>query len=1315
MPVVPQESDSCRKNLLTEVAGYLNFSSGASDPKFLCNLNRLFRSCESNAAADGDPLRDLSELILSTLQELRASSPAFADTEQATRTLQLLAEFRNRYREFHRDLLWHRSDAELWRPFFVGRALEAILAQGPPWGETKRIIDAARDRFDDYIGYRPIAVVESQQDIQPYRREWVRPIPLYVAGAGVGAGPYEELISLTYDILRKTDPTLLREAWFDPDLMDELAFDPRAYDFDHPVNKRPNYHFGQWDPNTIDNRGFYRRFVLQPLVLEALLSRVEHASGADASRGELLFEAAAVLAGTMLMASGTSGNGPGCHGSEVTLSSLLPHIARYRDRFYEELLGHASDSHGERLRSEAKRMRQPFGGARQHLNQELARRRATQLQHVHLAQLYARMGFPDAALKQARTVRVTSARMLCHIYCRMTAGHHAIDNRQLELVAIYLPEIEDLLNRGIECGAFVDPWNIIGFGGNFSLFPALENTVHDYRVDDLIMLVEQILDLCSRAWTEAAAIDEASLEEKFSSTLSRLSEWWDKYASASVGGIKRLVAKDVQISTNLVAGALNAWHKAGAAAGDIRFWRMFVDQFDSPKAFQLVIEALLDKGDLVSSMALMMQWISQSELTPLEDGDASFHPLAIRWLRLVEARQLEKGENQWPLVTKFFMHLEANAEGYWRVPDFELGFAEEEAEFDDDDDNFDEEDELDNLFSAAYEDVVFRDSTDDGIDSSIYESGEETDYELEEEAERLSDRLTFLNTLARLWKHAAVAWEASPDKAENRHDHLVEWQQTATRNYVQLVQLLETVHRHRIPAPSGTHDSMVEYDRCRTVKDSLLEKIISLCVDMSDAARLLRAAAGAHEKPTADSAEATPIEHTMEILRAILSGDVRSVRKHWSVFLRSLTEQELLYIPLARGGSPRRIVKARALHHLIHDLLGWLPRLGLVRETCQLLDTAQAMESEHPVGAGAVTEYDRLFETGYQALVRCLVASADAWDESLPEPGDIRPSDNLLVEALQELTEAQLHRWLRHSRTVRLSVVEKLADETEWDRFVAFTERYGSDLFTQKFLSLGNLRAILHQGVGVWLSNLEQIDDSETLRIVEEIGKNISRAEASELLTIAIEAVVENYREYRDYNATTTQSDSGELLYTFVDFVRLRTAYDRVSWNLKPVFLAHEILIRQNRPAAAELWQRAVADRTAEQADLHQQAFADLCEVYGMRLPTVAERLAERFTRPLAIDRVRALVAAAIKSAGKENDGVPFAALETEIESLLQEPPGAGLDVPDWIAALEDEVTTLRHERRHQQPADGLLQRIAQVQLDWDDLQRQLADDCPKD
>ena len=125
----------------------------------------------------------------------------------------------------------------------------------------------------------------------------------------------------------------------------------------------------------------------------------------------------------------------------------------------------------------------------------------------------------------------------------------------------------------------------------------------------------------------------------FSAALERLAAWWDKYATASVSGVKRLVGKEIEVSTNLVAGALAAWHKAGAAAGDVKFWRMFVDQFDSPKAFQLVVEALLERGDQVASMALMLQWVSQVDRTPLEDGDASFHPLALRWLRAVEEQR----------------------------------------------------------------------------------------------------------------------------------------------------------------------------------------------------------------------------------------------------------------------------------------------------------------------------------------------------------------------------------------------------------------------------------------------------------------------------------------------------------------------------------------------------------------------------------------------------------------------------------------------------------------------------------------------------
>ena len=42
-----------------------------------------------------------------------------------------------------------------------------------------------------------------------------------------------------------------------------------------------------------------------------------------------------------------------------------------------------------------------------------------------------------------------------------------------------------------------------------------------------------------------------------------------------------------------------------------------------------------------------------------------------------------------------------------------------------------------------------------------------------------------------------------------------------------------------------------------------------------------------------------------------------------------LSEQELLYVPLSKGGKPRRIVQARTLGRLLDDLLAWLPESRL--------------------------------------------------------------------------------------------------------------------------------------------------------------------------------------------------------------------------------------------------------------------------------------------------------------------------------------------------------------------------------------------------
>ena len=44
---------------------------------------------------------------------------------------------------------------------------------------------------------------------------------------------------------------------------------------------------------------------------------------------------------------------------------------------------------------------------------------------------------------------------------------------------------------------------------------------------------------------------------------------------------------------------------------------------------------------------------------------------------------------------------------------------------------------------------------------------------------------------------------------------------------------------------------------------------------------------------------------------------------------------------------------------------------------------------------------------------------------------------------------------------------------------------------------------------------------------------------------------------------------------TLLDFLRLRTKYDRVCWNLKPVVLAHEILVRRGMEGPARVWRRA--------------------------------------------------------------------------------------------------------------------------------------------
>lgn len=1299
--------------LAQEILGYLNFSSGTSDPKFLRNLNTLFRLVEADEALGTHPLARLETILTGRLDELAAQAAAFADHQQAREVLRLaLHEFPPRYRSYHQDLLYHQRDADIWCPLMVGRVFEAILAQGGPWDETQRIVDGAIDALNDYIGHRPVAVLRTVQRIEPYDHEWIRPVPLYVRGAGVAVGRYQEIVSRALDILRSTNPALLREAYFDPELLDELAFDPRAYDFDHPVNKRPNYHFGQWDPRHIDGQGYYRRFVVQQVTLDVLLERV--IDNGELPRDEVLLEAAAVLAGTILMASGTSGSGPDAHDSTTTLTTLLPRIAAYRDAFYERFVNTIEGPHGDRLRAEAVAGKQPLAGARQHLNQQLARRRAAQLEHVHLALLFARMGFLDASHRQASIVAVAGPRMICEIHCRLTTGHLDIEAGKFLHAAEMLREIEDFLHRAIECGALVDPWNILGFQGQFSLFPSPENSVPDHRVDQLIEVMQQIFGLYARLWSEAAAHQLTDLEQSLADRMSQLARWWDKYASPTVDGIEGFSGGETHDSARQVAEALEAFHLAGAAAGDIGFWRKRVAHFKSSKAYALVVTALLRQPDLVAAMALLMQWLSQAGLIPLKQGDHSFHVLAQRWLR--DACSVDDGSKaaleRQALVRKFFELLEANAEDFWQVPSLDLLGLGHDSTVGDEQDNEsqqadDDEADDEGLYSAAYDEVVYIDSTGDGVESDMLESGlgPATDFELEQEARRIGERLAFLRTVATMWKSAVLSFGPGSD-TPLPDEVLGRWLEQAEENQRRLLALLEAVDRRQIPPPTADRESLLEFDRRRGVKEMLVDKIVGTNIETADAARSMRAAL------PGTAPEGTQVVD--DVLRAVLHGDTAEVRRWWPHLLEVLRLQSLLYVPPSKGGDPARMTEARMLQQAVRDLLEWLPRLGLLRETCQLIEAARLMESANPVGAGAISEFDRLFATGYEAIVDALVVMSQEW---AVDEDDLEARDNQLVECLEQVTESLLKQWLAHSRTLRLSVLERLADEKGWQALVKFIERYGRDLFTQRFLNLGNLRAILHQGVDAWIARLEEQRDTreeEELRLIGELGDKISRAEAVKHLSLVIEALVENYSEYRDYNSTTTQSDRGDLLYTLLDFLRLRVHYDRVAWHLKPVVTAHAVLVRRGCHPAAETWRRALAERTSELADNLQARGAELRKKYAMRLPTVTDRLAERFVRPLDIDRVRAMIKPAMlalreKPSSGNTREEPLVALEREIDELTHEPTGVGLDVPAWLTSLEQEVESQLRLAEHPERSDPLRLPLQQVKLPCDEVQAQLA------
>jgi hypothetical protein len=1244
--------------------GYLNFSDGRPDPRFQQQLHAAYQL----VAASADPLAALSDLMRQELARLKVEkTSAFANTSQAEFAVRATFEIvPPAYLAFHADVLGHHPPSTLITAFFLARIAEAVLQQLQRSGleaDPTRFAADVIQRLNDYVGYRPVPVLETRSTIDFYPHEKLRPVPLYIRGVGVAIGPYQNVVLEALKILEVVPRDLLDDAQFDAAALEEIAFDPRAYDHNHPANRRPNYVFGEWDPHQINSKGRYSRFVIRQTILDLLLRRIAEGQtlqfeydpkqkamvahfSVPFDDGDRTYDAAAVLAGTILMASMLCGGTPTAHDSGSTLSNLVPRIAKLRDAYYDRLLKSLSGERAERLLKDAEQTRQPFGGVRQALNQSLAVDRAAHLQNRHLAILFAVLGFADESRSRAASVAAPGVRFVIEARVRLTEAALACRRGEAEKALPLLDQTVDVVKRGIDCGALVDPWNILGFQGLYPLFHSREDSVHDPRVDELLTIISDLFDGYSTVMIEAAARGDSALRQKTRQAMERFAEWWDQFATYEVSDVKKVHGAAAVESADHVATALALWRQAGASgdysgpSGSVAFWRNHLDGFKTSTAFARVVIALLDRRDLPASMALLMTWLSQAPDVPLGENDPSFSSLSRKWM----SEAVKSDGDRVRLVARFFELLEANADDYWFVPDLASTTAVGAGPHDDSD-----------PYSAAYEGVVFRDSADDGTEGALV-GGDTTHFSLEDQAERLGERIRFLTVLADLIRDAANA-AGFPARS------VVAWRDFALERARQLERFADRVNAVDLPAPdTSSFESSVEYDRRRDVKESLVEESLAAALAFRQTARALGPADGVGpETPAWESAAA-------RLNEAIRTGDAESVKKRLREFLKRFGDEPLLYVPISAGGRPEQILRARSAQATLLELLEHLPRLGLFRETFFLTQLARKMEQNAPPEGRRVTEFDRLFPVGLRGSIETLIDSIES-ESPEPDGADIQ-------EMLNSLTGPFLKLWLRHSQSLRLSVLETVQGSAEWLQIENFVRRYGEELFSAQTLNLANLRAILHRGVEAWLEELESAHEGPEI-FLGELGRKLSRERAVRYLEIILQAVAENYDEYRDYNTTTVQSDYGNNLFLLLDFLRLKSAYERDNWRLKPLLLTHEVLCRRRRTADAARWQDVISVYTRAQSEQHIAELARLETKHAVKLRTVRERLEERFVATLAQDRLAALLIPLWESARAGHPDAPerLRTFTDALRPFTAKPVGAGLETPDWIRRLEREMS----------------------------------------
>ena len=129
---------------------------------FLRNINHLFEVIDGSPERVEPTWKAMHRFLGQALQDLYGHGGAFRQTIRPRRCSAGVRRLLPAYRQFHEDLLFHQTDENLFQPFFIGRACEAVLAAGRAVGRSGPDRAAARAQLNDYLGHRPVAVLRTR-------------------------------------------------------------------------------------------------------------------------------------------------------------------------------------------------------------------------------------------------------------------------------------------------------------------------------------------------------------------------------------------------------------------------------------------------------------------------------------------------------------------------------------------------------------------------------------------------------------------------------------------------------------------------------------------------------------------------------------------------------------------------------------------------------------------------------------------------------------------------------------------------------------------------------------------------------------------------------------------------------------------------------------------------------------------------------------------------------------------------------------------------------------------------------------------------